>query len=110
MPQRIQRKRTKGWRMPEGAVYVGRPSKFGNPFTTDECLETGYAITEEDAREVCTGEFRAWLQDVDVWPYGAEKREYILTHIHELKGKDLACFCPLSQACHADVLLELANK
>lgn len=31
-PQRIQRKRTKGWRMPEGAVYVGRGSKFGNPF------------------------------------------------------------------------------
>ena len=31
-PQRIQRKRTKGWRMPEGAVYVGRPTKWGNPF------------------------------------------------------------------------------
>lgn len=31
-PQRIQRKRTRGWRMPEGAVYVGRGSKFGNPF------------------------------------------------------------------------------
>jgi hypothetical protein len=32
MPKRIQRKRTKGWRMPEGAVYVGRPTKWGNPF------------------------------------------------------------------------------
>lgn len=31
-PVRIQRKRTKGWRMPEGAVYVGRPTKWGNPF------------------------------------------------------------------------------
>lgn len=31
-PQRIQRKRAKGWRMPEGAVYVGRPTKWGNPF------------------------------------------------------------------------------
>ncbi|MBK7274882.1 MAG: DUF4326 domain-containing protein [Actinomycetales bacterium] len=31
-PQRIQRQRTKGWRMPEGAVYVGRPTKWGNPF------------------------------------------------------------------------------
>ena len=31
-PVRIQRKRTAGWRMPEGAVYVGRPSKWGNPF------------------------------------------------------------------------------
>lgn len=32
-PQRIQRKRTKGWKMPENTVYVGRPSKWGNPFT-----------------------------------------------------------------------------
>lgn len=32
MPQRIQRRRTPGWRMPEGAVYVGRPGRFGNPF------------------------------------------------------------------------------
>jgi hypothetical protein len=32
MTTRIQRKRTKGWRMPEGAVYVGRPTKWGNPF------------------------------------------------------------------------------
>ena len=32
MPERIQRKRTKGWRMPEGAIYVGRPTKWGNPY------------------------------------------------------------------------------
>lgn len=32
MPKRIQRKRSKGWRMPEGAIYVGRPTKWGNPF------------------------------------------------------------------------------
>lgn len=33
MPERIQRRRTKGWRLPEGAIYVGRPTKWGNPFT-----------------------------------------------------------------------------
>lgn len=33
MPERIQRQRVRGWRMPEGAVYVGRPGKWGNPFT-----------------------------------------------------------------------------
>lgn len=32
MPERIQRRRVAGWRMPEGAVYVGRPTKWGNPF------------------------------------------------------------------------------
>ena len=31
MPKRIQRKRTKGWRMPADAIYVGRPTKWGNP-------------------------------------------------------------------------------
>ncbi|WP_342394587.1 DUF4326 domain-containing protein [Prescottella agglutinans] len=36
MPQRIQRRRTRGWRMPEGAVYVGRPSGWGNPFKVGE--------------------------------------------------------------------------
>jgi hypothetical protein len=32
MPKRIQRRRTKGWRMPEGAIYVGRPTRWGNPY------------------------------------------------------------------------------
>ena len=32
MPKRIQRQRTRGWRMPEGAIYVGRPTRWGNPF------------------------------------------------------------------------------
>lgn len=36
MPKRIQRKRSKGWRMPAGAVYVGRGTKWGNPFTIEE--------------------------------------------------------------------------
>lgn len=31
-PTRIQRKRTKGWKMPEGAIYVGRPTQWGNPW------------------------------------------------------------------------------
>ncbi|MGV7636606.1 DUF4326 domain-containing protein, partial [Mycobacterium kansasii] len=39
-PKRIQRKRTKGWRMPEGAVYVGRPTKWGNPFIVDHFRQT----------------------------------------------------------------------
>lgn len=46
MPTRIQRKRTKGWRMPQGAVYVGRPTKWGNPFAVDSdwMLWTGVAL------------------------------------------------------------------
>lgn len=91
MPKRIQRKRTKGWRMPEGAVYVGRPTKWGNPFTVAECGSASEAVE-------C---FRSLAQ-----------LQAIATHAAmaaELRGKDLACWCPLDQPCHADVLLQLAN-
>lgn len=37
-------------------------------------------------------------------------KEYILSRLHELRGKNLACWCPLNQPCHADVLLKLANR
>lgn len=93
MPQRIQRKRTKGWRMPQGAVYVGRPTKFGNPFP---------AIIQ--TRRIAVARFKDWM------PEGL--REQVKA---ELKGKDLACWCPLTDRhgltvpCHADVLLEIAN-
>lgn len=88
MPKRIQRKRTKGWRMPEGAVYVGRGSKWGNPYVVGTCLIPN--------AEVAVAAFRANL------PLGDFAKE--------LRGKDLACWCKPGAACHADVLLELANK
>ncbi len=90
MPKRIQRKREKGWRMPEGAVYVGRPGIFGNPFSTAE-------------------EFREWICCVASLTLTREWQE-CLDRIPELRGKDLACWCPLDQPCHADVLIELANQ
>lgn len=43
-PKRIQRTRLKGWRMPEGAVYVGRPSEWGNPFSA---MEIGKAYPQD---------------------------------------------------------------
>jgi hypothetical protein len=89
-PIRIQRKRMKGWRMPEGAVYVGRPTRYGNP----------YSVKVWGTRERAVGEFRALMRR-----WGAF-RDLVKM---ELRGKDLACWCPLDQPCHADVLLELAN-
>ncbi len=88
-PIRIQRKRTKGWRMPDNAVYVGRPTKWGNPF--------GLADT-----------FRWWL--LTPRPRGDVERDAILDDIERLRGRNLACWCPLDRPCHADVLLELANQ
>lgn len=91
MPKRIQRKRSKGWRMPEGAVYVGRPTIFGNP----------YKVSINGTASQCVEVYRNSLR---VQP--ALKRLIR----RELRGKDLACWCRLDQPCHADVLLELANR
>ena len=80
--KRIQRKRTKDWKMPPNTVYVGRPTKWGNPFTGEGAVEK----------------------------YEAHIKRYTPKYwFEELKGKDLACWCPLDKPCHADVLLEIAN-
>jgi hypothetical protein len=84
MAVRIQRKRVKGWKMPENTVYVGRPSMWANPFTVEN-----------------TGRIPA------VYRFACEVAP--LMPVEELRGKDLACWCRLDQECHADVLLELAN-
>jgi hypothetical protein len=93
MPQRIQRKRTKGWKMPEGAVYVGRPTIYGNPF---KCPPFG--------RQAAMDLFRRRIEEPD------DQRDERIRQVQALRGKDLACWCPLDQPCHADVLLEIANR
>jgi len=98
MPERIQRRRTKGWRMPEGAIYVGRPSKWGNPFRIGHTYN-GPGLIRDAAHAVET--YRAWLGMND---YGDDPLDFT-----ELAGHDLACWCP-DQPCHADVLLEIANS
>lgn len=88
-PKRIQRKRTKGWRMPPGAVYVGRPTKWGNqfvpPFSPDENAIMLFHM------------YLGMIKDLDEF-------------LAPLRGKDLACWCSLDKPCHADLLLELANR
>ncbi len=114
MPTRIQRKRTKGFHLPAESVYVGRPSKWGNPFTPAGCREAGYKGTDEQIKQRCVEAFRAWLGPNWEWNWGGEesreRREFILNNLEQLRGKDLSCWCPLDQPCHADVLLELANE
>jgi hypothetical protein len=112
-PRRIQRKRAKSWTMPEGAVFVGRPGRWGNPFTVGKAIYEGYAENEVDARKTCADLFRIWITqgpDGDWWfHYGADRHRWINEHLHELRGKDLACWCPDGVPCHGDVLLKLAN-
>ena len=80
--------------MPENAVYVGRPTKFGNHACT---------LMNNMTRPYAVKLFRDWTEEVATPAWFAAVR-------NELRGKDLACWCPLDQPCHADVLLEIANQ
>ena len=104
-PKRIQRSRAKGWRMPPNTVYVGRPTKWGNPFvvgkhgTLEHCLmmfrnviDTGYLYADAPK-----------MDQIKV-------RNAVAKNLDDLRGHDLACWCPLNQPCHADVLLKIANS
>jgi hypothetical protein len=87
-PERIQRKRTKDWRMPPNTHYVGRPSVFGNPYKGSVHAVERYTI---------------WIhRPAQSWLVSLAKQI--------LRGRNLCCWCPLDQPCHADVLLELANE
>lgn len=109
---RIQRKRTRGWRMPDGAVYVGRPGVFGNPYTGSGGVDA--------FREMITQMQKAMRGEGGLLPivgkdYAArspsvqEHALQIVKRFPELRGKQLACWCSLDKPCHADVLAELAN-
>ncbi len=112
MNTRIQRRRTKGWMMPEGAVYVGRPTKWGNPFVPSNDGHRFWYVTGWGRRFGCErGKAEATQLAVELYRNVFERRtEFALPDPSELAGRDLACWCPLDQPCHADVLLELANE
>lgn len=150
MPQRIQRQRTKGSTMPEGAVYVGRPTRWGNPFTyrhkvnglvryqpaRPDVFELESRISangirhdyfdNDGTRTVFYVRFATRTEIVELyrrtlldpdrgmlggWP--TRRGHYVDFTVddvvEQLAGKDLACWCPLNQPCHADVLLAIAN-
>ena len=94
-PKRIQRKRTKGWRMPEGAVYVGRPTKWGNPVAVGDWFD--------NQRQTAAQAVQWYREHVTAKSLMGEDARA------ELRGKDLVCWCRLDRPCHADVLLEIAN-
>ena len=101
-PQRIQRKRTKGWRMPPNTVYVGPPTRWGNPWRHEDVYMPAYVppISDEDVMLVIL--YKSSLEEGHL----VFSREDVR---RELQGKNLACWCPLDQPCHADVLLKIAN-
>ena len=89
--------------MPDGTIYVGRPTKWGNPFVAGDRVTRkpwcfSVEIVEDNTHAVKL--FREYAE-VTVW---------VQALLEDLRGHDLACWCALDQPCHADVLLELANR
>lgn len=96
MPERIQLSRKKGWRLPPNTVVVSRPSRYGNPHCIGWCPVCGVEHTREEAVREHAAEImhNLWALESVLAP---------------LRGKNLACWCKPGQACHADILLKVAN-
>jgi hypothetical protein len=105
LPHRIQLRRTKGWRLPPNTVKVARPSTWGNPcrvgsidpLTGENVANAAHAVRL----------FRKRFFESADKHWNATMRRFARA---ELRGMNLACWCPLDQPCHADVLLEVANQ
>ncbi|MEU9661885.1 DUF4326 domain-containing protein [Streptomyces chartreusis] len=116
-PRRIQRRR-KGWRAPDGAVYVGRGSRWGNPYVIKQCGPTSVVVdsrtggviyggrSEAETRRVAVDWYRAWFNS---------QPDLAAAVRRQLAGRDLMCWCPPPEPgypdhCHAAVLLARANE
>ncbi|WP_109527157.1 MULTISPECIES: DUF4326 domain-containing protein [Nocardia] len=132
MPSRIQRSRKKGWRMPKGAIYVGRPTAWGNPFAVGEFYvnrgpwsrTAPYPRSgpEQEPRLRTDGFGRPYEEFVAKVRDRAHAVELFTAHIsyedvgvwdpkeirYWLGDSDLVCWCPLAEPCHADLLLHIA--
>ena len=139
-PIRVVRSRAKGWKNPENTVYVGRGSKWGNPFKVeatpksigkylltfsetyinDESVKKIYSEnnylfdTKEEAVERAIQCYGAWLLPYTHQAGGMER--FYLSDMNlksikeELAGKNLSCWCKAGDMCHADWLLQIANE
>jgi hypothetical protein len=93
-PERIQQRRSRGWRKPEGAVSVARPGRWGNPFRPARPGDV-------EAHAAAVESFRLYLQG---------RPDLVAAARVELRGRPLMCWCGPTLPCHADVWLDVANE
>ena len=96
-PVRIQLHRTKGWRMPENTVKVDRSTRWGNHYRPGGPVNRNKGF----------GKVKDAAEAVDLFRRLQARH---MSDIAKLRGKNLACWCKPGEPCHADVLLELANR
>ena len=117
-PKRIQRKRSKGWKMPPNTLCATRPGKFGNPFKVGMYVKLGnggngmtYTICIDKSHATAAYTYIDTTQQaVDI--YREYRKRYPLSDelLARLGAAEwIACFCPLTEPCHVEVLLEIAN-
>lgn len=73
--------------IPDDAIYVGRPTKWGNP----------YVVGRHGTRDAVIALYESYVE-----------RSGLISDLDELRGRDLVCWCA-PERCHADVLVRLAN-
>lgn len=132
-PHRIARQRTRGWKMPDNTLYVGRPTIWGNPYKPTRITEwprwggpapwyvllpDGKHSHPDPDRTVIVGraaaahhlQALAHQHAVDLYREALRIFEPDDEFWTPLEGKNLACWCPLDLPCHADLLIEIANQ
>ena len=111
-PRRIQRKRTPGWRKPEGCVNVTRPGRWGNPYAVKRVGDVWIVVGPDGPRgPAYDNENAAKSLAVMVFEVSLEYKLAADPHLlDELRGKDLACWCASGDPCHAGVLIKHANN
>lgn len=120
MPERIQLRRTAGWRKPEGAVVVSRPSRWGNPVSLADIAGAYPSLDDLQVSVMAVRTFEPLAEHgrltLPNWRFANGRRGPVAWTYPSrpeiragLRGRDLACWCPLDHWCHADVLLRIAN-
>lgn len=105
--------------MPEGCVYVGRPTRWGNPYRVVQFPNGLWGVVRDrpggdreyidnpvETRVEAMASAVEWYRAYLCSAAGSVVREAACS---ELRGRDLACWCPLARPCHADVLIEIVN-
>ncbi len=110
-PRRVTLSRASGWGMPENTTKVDRSTRWGNPYVVGAALDRrmaarwGFKITCDDHHATTSEDAAERFRTLLISDEGA-----LLSVKAELAGRNLACWCAPGSACHADVLLELANQ
>lgn len=121
-PRRLQRRRRRGWRIPDGAVYVGRPTIWGNPFLVARSSDyhglpgSWFVRGPDGSIHHPPDDTQSAARRTAVELYGQHVLHDPAARVSaavvraELAGRDLVCWCPAEEPCHADFLLAVANS